>query len=216
MSYKEKIAKRTAAEIADGQIINLGIGIPTLIPRYLAGKKQVVIHSENGILGMGNPCQRGSENRNLIDAGGTYVTVETGASFFDSVLSFSLVRGGRLDVAVIGALEVSACGDLANWIIPGKYAPGIGGGMELAQKAQRLIITTTHTTRDGQPKILNECRLPLTAKGCVDIIITELAVIDVAEKGLTLREIADETDMETVIEKTGTPLMVPDGELPRF
>ena len=216
MSYKEKIAKRAAAEIADGQIINLGIGIPTLIPRYLAGKKQVVIHSENGILGMGNPCRRGSENRNLIDAGGTYVTVETGASFFDSVLSFSLVRGGRLDVAVIGTLEVSASGDLANWIIPGKYAPGIGGGMELAQKARRLIITTTHTTRDGKPKIISECRLPLTAKGCVDIIITELAVIDVAEKGLILREIAAETDMETVIEKTAAPLMIPDRELPRF
>ena len=216
MSYKEKIAKRAAAEIADGQIINLGIGIPTLIPRYLAGKKQVVIHSENGILGMGNPCQRGSENRNLIDAGGTYVSVETGASFFDSVLSFSLVRGGRLDVAVIGTLEVSASGDLANWIIPGKYAPGIGGGMELAQKARRLIITTTHTTRDGKPKIIGECRLPLTGKECVDTIITELAVIDVAEKGLILREIASETDMETVIEKTGAPLMIPDRELPRF
>ncbi len=216
MSYKDKIAKRAAAEIADGQIINLGIGIPTLIPRYLARKKQVVIHSENGILGMGNPCQRGSENRNLIDAGGTYVTVETGASFFDSVLSFSLVRGGRLDVAVIGTLEVSASGDLANWIIPGKYAPGIGGGMELAQKARRLIITTTHTTRDGKPKIIRECRLPLTAKGCVDTIITELAVIDVVEKGLILREIAAETDMETVIEKTGAPFVIPDRELPRF
>jgi 3-oxoacid CoA-transferase B subunit len=216
MSYKEKIAKRAAAEIEDGQIINLGIGIPTLIPRYLAGKKQVVIHSENGILGMGNPCRRGSENRNLIDAGGTYVTIETGASFFDSVLSFSLVRGGRLDVAVIGALEVSRSGDLANWIIPGKYTPGIGGGMELAQKARRLIITTKHTTRDGEPKIIKACQLPLTAKGCVDSIVTELAVIDVAEKGLVLREIAAETDLETVIKKTGAPLMIPDRELPRF
>ena len=151
MSYKEKIAKRAAAEIQEGQIINLGIGIPTLIPKYLAGRKQVVVHSENGILGMGNPSQRGQEDRNLIDAGGTYVTIETGASYFDSVLSFALVRGGRLDLAVIGALQVSAVGDLANWIIPGNYAPGIGGGMELAQKARRLIITTTHTTRDGRP-----------------------------------------------------------------
>jgi len=216
MSYKEKIAKRAAAEIEDGQIINLGIGIPTLIPRYLAGKKQVVIHSENGILGMGNPCRRGSENRNLIDAGGTYVTIETGASFFDSVLSFSLVRAGRLDVAVIGALEISRSGDLANWIIPGKYTPGIGGGMELAQKARRLIITTKHTTRDGEPKIIKACQLPLTAKGCVDSIVTELAVIDVDEKGLVLREIAAETDLETVIKKTGAPLMIPDSELPRF
>jgi 3-oxoacid CoA-transferase B subunit len=165
---------------------------------------------------MGNPCRRGSENRNLIDAGGTYVTIETGASFFDSVLSFSLVRGGRLDVAVIGALEVSRSGDLANWIIPGKYTPGIGGGMELAQKARRLIITTKHTTRDGEPKIIKACQLPLTAKGCVDSIVTELAVIDVAEKGLVLREIAAETDLETVIKKTGAPLMIPDRELPRF
>ena len=121
MSFKAKIAKRAAAEIQDGQIINLGIGIPTLIPKYLAGKKQVIVHSENGILGMGNPCRRGSEDRNLIDAGGTYVTIETGGSYFDSVLSFSLVRGGRLDLAVIGALQVSAAGDLDH---PGQIRPG--------------------------------------------------------------------------------------------
>ena len=216
MSYKEKIAKRAAAEIKEGQIINLGIGIPTLIPNYLAGKKQVVVHSENGILGLGNPCQRGCEDRNLIDAGGTYVTIETGGSYFDSVLSFSLVRGGRLDLAVIGALQVSAGGDLANWIIPGKYAPGIGGGMELAQKARRLIITTTHTTRDGKPKILEHCDLPLTAKGCVDTIITELAVMDVVEEGLLLREIAAETELETVVAQTGAKVILPPGEVPRF
>ena len=216
MSYKEKIAKRAAAEIQDGQIINLGIGIPTLIPKYLAGKKQVIVHSENGILGMGNPCQRGSEDRNMIDAGGTYVTIESGGSFFDSVLSFSLVRGGRLDLAVIGALQVSQGGDLANWIIPGKYAPGIGGGMELAQKARRLIITTTHTTRDGKPKILEHCDLPLTAKGCVNTIITELAVLDVVEDGLLLREIATETELDTVVAKTGAGVILPQGDLPRF
>jgi 3-oxoacid CoA-transferase B subunit len=216
MSYKEKIAKRAAAEIQEGQIINLGIGIPTLIPKYLAGKKQVIIHSENGILGMGNPCQRGCEDRNLIDAGGTYVTIETGGSYFDSVLSFALVRGGRLDVAVIGALQVSATGDLANWIIPGKHAPGIGGGMELAQKARRLIITTTHTTRDGNPKILQRCDLPLTAKGCVDTIITDLAVMDVAEEGLLLRAIAADTELETVVAQTGARFFTPQGDIPRF
>lgn len=216
MSYKEKIAKRAAAEFQEGQIINLGIGIPTLIPKYLAGRKQVVVHSENGILGMGNPSQRGQEDRNLIDAGGTYVTIETGASYFDSVLSFALVRGGRLDLAVIGALQVSAVGDLANWIIPGNYAPGIGGGMELAQKARRLIITTTHTTRDGRPKILDRCDLPLTAKGCVNTIITELAVIDVVDHGLLLREIAAETDIETVVARTGVEVTLPPGDLPRF
>ena len=216
MSYKDKIAKRSAAEIQPGQIINLGIGIPTLIPKYLEDHKKVIIHSENGILGMGRPCKRGTEDRNLIDAGGTYFTIETGASFFDSVLSFTLVRGGRLDIAFIGALEVSACGDIANWIIPGKYSPGIGGAMELAQKARRLIVTTTHTTRDRQPKILNTCTLPLTAKGCVKTIITELAVIDVLPAGLVLREIATSTDVETVIARTEAEVIVPDGELPKF
>ena len=216
MSSKEKIAQRAAAEVGTGQIINLGIGIPTLIPKYLEDQKQAVVHSENGILGMGLPCMRGTEDRNLIDAGGTYVTTGTGASFFDSALSFAIVRGGRLDIAFIGALEVSACGDIANWIIPGKYSPGIGGGMELAQKARRLIVATTHTTRDGQPKILNTCTLPLTAKGCVNTIITELAVIDVLPVGLVLREIATNTDVETVIARTETKVIVPDGELPKF
>jgi len=216
MSYKDKIAERAAAEIQAGQIINLGIGIPTLIPKYLEDHKEVIIHSENGILGMGLPCKRGTEDRNLIDAGGTYITIETGASFFDSVLSFTLVRGGRLDIAFIGALEVSAFGDIANWIIPGKYSPGIGGGMELAQKARRLIVVTTHTTRDGQPKILNICTLPLTAKGCVNTIITELAVIDVLPIGLVLREIATNTNVETVIARTEAEVIIPDSELPKF
>ena len=216
MSYKEKIAKRAAAEIEEGQIINLGIGIPTLIPKYFTGKKKVIVHSENGILGMGDPCKRGSEDRNLIDAGGTYVTVEPGGSFFDSVLSFSLIRSGRLDVAIIGALQVSAAGDLANWIIPGKYTPGIGGGMELAQKSQRLIITTTHTTRDGMPKILKRCELPLTAKGCVNTIITELAVMDIVNGGLLLREIAKETKLDTVLSLTDADIRIPKGDIPRF
>ncbi len=216
MSAKEKIAQRAAAEIGIGQIINLGIGIPTLIRKYLEDPKQVIVHSENGILGMGLPCERGAEDRNLIDAGGTYVTIGQGASFFDSTLSFTLVRGGRLDIAFIGALEVSAAGDLANWIIPGRYSPGIGGGMELAQKARRLIVTTMHTTRNGHPKILESCTLPLTAKGCVNTIITELAFIDVLPAGLVLREIAAETDIETVIAGTGARLIIPDGKLNRY
>lgn len=216
MSDKDKIAERAAAEIQTGQIINLGIGIPTLIPRFLVDRQPVIVHSENGILGMGNPSRRGFEDRNLIDAGGTYVTLEPGGSYFDSVLSFSLVRGGRLDLAVIGALQVSAAGDLANWIIPGKYAPGIGGGMELAQKARRLIVTTTHMTRDGKRKILERCSLPLTAKRCVHTIITELAVMDVTPEGLALREIAAETDLETVLERTAAEVTIPAGEIPRF
>ncbi|MBW1955749.1 MAG: 3-oxoacid CoA-transferase subunit B [Deltaproteobacteria bacterium] len=216
MSYKEKIARRAAAEIAPGQVVNLGIGIPTIIPRFIEPDFPVVVQSENGILGMGLPTVRGLEDRNLIDAGGSYVSILPGASFFDSALSFALIRGGRLDIAFLGALEVSETGDLANWIIPGKYAPGIGGGMELAQKARRVVVTTTHTTRDGRPKILRECTLPLTAKACVHTIITELAVMAVTPSGLVLRELAEEIGVQEVLEKTGVPLTVPKGTIPVF
>ncbi|MBW1735995.1 MAG: 3-oxoacid CoA-transferase subunit B [Deltaproteobacteria bacterium] len=216
MPYKEKIARRAAREIVAGQVINLGIGIPTLIPDYISDDKPVLIHSENGILGMGPRSEPGKEDRNLIDAGGNYVSLIGGASFFDSALSFALVRGGRLDLTFLGALEVSERGDLANWIIPGKFSPGIGGGMELAQKSKRLIITSTHTNRNGRPKILRKCTLPLTAKSCVDTIITELAVIDVTPDGLVLREIAEGTDLDEVIQKTEAPLIIPHRELPRF
>ncbi|MGD2271928.1 MAG: 3-oxoacid CoA-transferase subunit B [Desulfobacterales bacterium] len=216
LDSREKIAIRAEQEISAGQLVNIGVGIPTLMLKYLKPQKHVLIHSENGILGMKSHCSREDADRNLIDAGGGYIILETGASFFDSVLSFSLVRGGRLDIAFLGALEISARGDLANWMIPGKYTPGIGGGMELAQKARRLIVTTTHTTRDGKPKILDACTLPLTAKGCVDRIITELAVIDVLPTGLMLREIATETDIKTVMARTEAELTVPRQELPRF
>jgi 3-oxoacid CoA-transferase B subunit len=216
MSYKEKIARRAAREILPGQVINLGIGIPTLIPDYLAADTPVWVHSENGILGMGPRCRRGTEDRNLIDAGGSYVNLNPGAAFMDSGLSFALVRGGRLDVAFLGALEISETGDLANWIIPGKHAPGIGGGMELAQKAKRVVVTTTHTTRSGEPKILNQCTLPLTASGCVNTIITELAVIEVTANGLKLLEIAAESDIDDVLAKTEASLIIPDKELPVF
>jgi len=178
MSSKEKIAARAAREIRSGQIINLGIGIPTLILDYLPQEIEVLVQSENGILGIGPRCRNGTEDRNLIDAGANYVTLAPGASFFDSALSFALIRGGRVDISFLGTLEVSAAGDLANWIIPGKMTPGIGGGMELAQKARRVIVTTAHTTREGAPKILTRCTLPLTAPACVKTIITELAVID--------------------------------------
>jgi len=154
--------------------------------------------------------------RNLIDAGGNYVTLTPGAAFFDSVLSFALVRSGRLDIAFLGALEISARGDLANWIIPGRYSPGIGGGMELAQKARRVIVTTTHTTKEGRPKILPACTLPITAKACVDTIITELAVIDVTPQGLRLRELSAGTTRETVKSLTAAPLIVPPDPIPEF
>lgn len=216
MSSKERIARRASREIRPGEFINLGIGIPTLISRYLPEDAPVWIHSENGILGMGPPCGMGEADRNLIDAGGTYVSLRRGASFFDSSLSFALIRGGRLNVAFIGALQVSENGDLANWIIPGEFAPGIGGGMELAQKARRVVVATNHTDRGGRSKIIRECTLPLTARACVTTIVTELAVIDVTAGGLVLREIAEGIEEEEVLRETAAPLIVPAGEIPRF
>jgi 3-oxoacid CoA-transferase B subunit len=216
MPYKNKIAARAALEMRSGQVINLGIGIPNLILDYLPTGLEVFVQSENGILGIGPRCAAGSEDRNLIDAGANYVTLNRGASFFDSALSFALIRGGRVDLSFLGTLEVSQNGDLANWIIPGKMAPGIGGGMELAQKAKRVIVTTSHTTRDGGPKILTQCSLPLTARGCVKTIITELAVIDVTPQGLMLREIALESSLDEVQDKTAAPLLCPPGDIPRF
>jgi len=216
MSYKEKIAARAAREVQPGQVINLGIGIPTMIPDYLPDASDVFIQSENGILGIGSRCRPGTEDRNLIDAGGSYVSLQPGASFFDSAVSFAIIRGGRVDISFLGTLEVSQDGDLANWIIPGKMAPGIGGGMELAQKARCVIVTTAHTTRDGRPKILEKCTLPLTAKGCVKTIITEMAVIDVTLQGLVLRELAQESSLSEVLSKTAAPLLGTDRPLPRF
>ncbi len=209
MSFKQKIAARAAQEIGQDQVVNFGIGIPTLISQFLPSERRVWVHSENGFLGMGGRRPKGQEDRNLIDAGGAYVEVLPGASFFDSALSFALVRGGRLDMAFLGALEVSATGDLANWIIPGKYAPGIGGAMEIAQKARRLIVTTTHCDQRGNPKILSKCRLPLTAKACVDLIITEMAVLEPTPEGLLLREVAREYGLDQVRERTGAELILP-------
>jgi len=210
MSFEEKIAARAAQEIRDGQVVNFGIGIPNLISRFVSSDKSLLIHSENGVLGMGVPCRSGQEDRNLIDAGGTYMTIIPGASFFDSSLSFSLVRGGRLDIAFLGALEVSEKGDLANWIIPGKFAPGIGGGMELAQKAKRVIVTMTHTTSKGKPKILRECTLPLTARRCVDLIITELAVMEVVRDKLFLRQLMSDATVEAVVSRIEADLIIPE------
>ena len=210
MSFEERIATRASLEIRDGQVVNFGIGIPNLISRFLTKDKNVMIHSENGVLGIGAPSRRGCENRNLIDAGGTYMTLTAGASFFDSSISFALVRGGRLDIAFLGALEVSEKGDLANWIIPGKFAPGIGGGMELAQKAKRVIVTTTHTNSKGKSKIVKECSLPLTARGCVNTIITELAVMEIRKEKLFLLELISGATVDEVIDKTAADLIVPE------
>ena len=216
MHYKNRIARRAAREVGAGQNINLGIGIPTLIMDYLPDDLPVFVHSENGIWGMGRRARCGEENPDLIDAGAAYTTTQPGAAFFDSVTSFAIIRGGRVDTTFLGALEISASGDLANWIIPGKMTPGIGGGMELAQKSRRVVVLTTHVTKKGAPKILNQCTLPLTAPRCVSLIITDLAVIEVTAEGLVLKELADKVSIAEVMKKTSAPLQVPDGDLPRF
>lgn len=216
MRDKDRIAKRAAQEVSAGQVINLGIGIPTLIKQYLPEGKGILVQSENGILGMGNVCEAGTEDKDIVDSGAAYVTTEPGASFFDSATSFCMIRGGRMDITFLGTLEVSQNGDLANWTIPGKTTPGIGGGMELAQKARKVVVTTTHCSKDGSPKILPECTMPLTAKGCVSMIITELAVIEITPEGALLKELADGVSSEEVQEKTAAELIIPDGELKRF
>ena len=216
MSYKQKIAARAAQTISSGMTINLGIGLPTIIPCYLDSEVQVMIHSENGVLGAGNSAGMTSAHPMQIDAGGGYINIVPGASFFDSAVSFAIIRGGRLDIAFLGALEVSEKGDLANWIIPGKFAPGIGGGMELAQKAKQVMVVTSHTTKKGEPKLIPECTLPLTARQCVNKIITELAVFDVGPEGLILREIARESSMEQIKTLTSARFKIPSGDIPLF
>lgn len=216
MSAKARIAARAAQEIKNGEVVNLGIGLPTLLARYIPKGHQVVLHSENGILNMGGPSPADAVDPMVIDAGGRYVECRPGGSFFDSAMSFAVIRGGRLDVAVLGALEVAGNGDLANWIIPGKFAPGIGGGMELAQKARRVVVVSTHCTAKGRPKILSHCTLPLTARSCVNTIVTELAVLDVVDGGLVLRELAWDADLDEVLGLTNAPVRVPEGPLPRF
>lgn len=216
MPYKSRIAQRAAREIKAGQIINLGIGIPTLVMDYLPKDRAVFVHSENGIWGMGSRAAAGQEDRDLIDAGASYTTIVPGAAFFDSLTSFSIIRGGRIDITFLGALEVSQAGDLANWIIPGKMTPGIGGGMELAQKSRKVIVLTTHVTKTGAAKLLKSCTLPLTAPACVAMIITDLAVIEVTDAGLVLKELAEGVSLDLVIKSTAAPLIIPEGVLPTF
>jgi len=213
---KLRMIRRVAAEIEAGMTVNLGIGLPTRVIDHVDRGLQVCLHSENGIAGVGPTLAYEDADRNLIDAGGAYVSRQPGTSFFDSAVSFALVRGGRLDLSVLGAFEVSMKGDLANWMIPGLFTPGVGGGMELAQKAQRVVIMMTHRDRQGRSKIVRECSLPITASACVDRIYTDLAVIDIVDGALQLREIAEEVSAEDVIAATDAPLQLPDHELPTF
>ncbi len=208
VDIRNRIAKRAAKEIHDGLIVNLGIGIPTLVADHIPQDIHVLFHAENGVLGTGPSPDPGKEDPALCNAGGFPITTVMGASYFDSATAFGMIRKGYIDITILGALEVSEKGDLANWIVPGKRVPGMGGAMELAQKAKKVIVLMNHVNKQGESKILKTCTLPLTARKSVDLIITDMAVMEVTEEGLVLKEVMAPYTVDDVIRNTEATLKI--------
>ncbi len=219
LSQEEKrkmIQKRIAQELNDCDYVNLGIGMPTGVANFIPEGVKITIHSENGIMGLGAAPDKGKEDPNLINAGGGFVTESIGASYFDSCLSFAIIRGKHLDATVLGALQVDEQGNLANWMIPGKMVPGMGGAMDLVTGAKRVIIAMEHLDKRGNPKILKKCNLPLTAEGKVSLVVTDMAVIEKTDKGLLLKEVAEWLSVDDVLKSTEAELIVPSYGVGKF
>ncbi|MFJ7512267.1 3-oxoacid CoA-transferase subunit B [Peribacillus simplex] len=199
---RNRIAKRAAAEISDGMLVNLGIGIPSLVPNHLSSDHKVMFHAENGLVGIGSTPETGKEDAHLCNAGGLPITIRAGASYCDSTVAFGMIRRGRVDITILGALQVSQAGDLANWIVPGKRVPGMGGAMELAAKAKKVIVLMEHNDKTGMSKLVEKCTLPLTAKKCVHMVITELGVFSVTSEGLLLTDVFDTSNIQEIRHRT--------------